>query len=241
MQRRLLPLFSLLLIVFGCGGDSGSYYVYEVKITNISNAQTTLIASNGAPVPIAFSPVVWAIHSSGSTPIFRLAEAASDPGLRALAENGDVASLAAALQTTDGVSLVGVFSETQQGGGILGPGDTYRFLISAEKGKRFSFASSFLQGNDLFIGLSELGIPLFQDSGERLSGDITSEVFLYDAGTEVNEEPGLGANQAPRQPVPDAGARENGVVGFPNDGFRYPGISQMLKIEITPLDEVPTS
>jgi hypothetical protein len=241
MQRRLLPLLSLLLTVFGCGGDSGSYYVYEVRISNISDAQTTLIASDGTAVPIAFSPVAWAVHSPGSTPIFRLTEAASDPGLRQLAENGDVASLAAALQTTDGVSLVGVVSETQQDSGILGPGDTYRFLISAEKGKRLSFAASFLQGNDLFIGLSELGIPLFQASGEQLSGDITSEVFLYDAGTEVNEEPGLGANQAPRQSVLDAGVRENGVVGFANDGFQYPEISRMLKIEITPVDEVPTS
>jgi hypothetical protein len=37
-------------------------------------------------------------------------------------------------------------------------------------------------------------------------------VILGDAGTEVNQEPGTGPDQAPRQKAPNIGMAENGVV-----------------------------
>src|SRR5262245_9011429 len=70
----------------------------------------------------------------------------------------------------------------------------------------------FAQSNDLFYAPREEGIGLFDASGKPVAGDITSQILLWDAGTEVNEEPGLGPNQAPLQPAPNTGPAEHGVV-----------------------------
>ena len=68
-----------------------------------------------------------------------------------------------------------------------------------------------------------------------MSGDITSQYILWDAGTEVNEEPGFGPNQAPRQSAPNTGVDENGVVTPVNDGkYVYPKVSDVIKVTITP-------
>jgi hypothetical protein len=58
----------------------------------------------------------------------------------------------------------------------------------------------------------EDGIALFDANGKPIRGDVTSQILLWDAGTEVNEEPGLGPNQAALQPAPNTGPAEHGVV-----------------------------
>jgi len=47
-------------------------------------------------------------------------------------------------------------------------------------------------------------------------------MILWDAGTEVNQAPGFGSEQAPRQGGADTGTAENGVVQAVADGFTYP-------------------
>jgi hypothetical protein len=47
------------------------------------------------------------------------------------------------------------------------------------------------QSNDWFYGPSDSGIELFKN-GKPISGDITSQIILWNAGTEVNQEPGIG-------------------------------------------------
>ena len=64
---------------------------------------------------------------------------------------------------------------------------------------------------------------------------ITGEIVLWDAGTEVNEEPGIGPNQAPRQAGPNSGATEGGVVRMVDDGYVYPELSNVLRVTITPV------
>jgi hypothetical protein len=83
----------------------------------------------------------------------------------------------------------------------------------------------------------EEGIALFDASGKPIAGDITSQILLWDAGTEVNEEPGLGPNQAPLQPAPNTGPAEHGVVrpiSEVKDGFDYPSVAEVLRVTITP-------
>ena len=93
--------------------------------------------------------------------------------------------------------------------GGAGPGDMYSFAFEAGPGTFLSFATMFVKSNDLFYAPSGEGIELFS-GGVALTGDITSQIMLYDAGTEVNEEPGTG----PNQPLNggDAGIVENGTV-----------------------------
>ena len=68
-----------------------------------------------------------------------------------------------------------------------------------------SFATMFVPSNDLFFAPDENGIPLFDETGMPKAGDATQYLMLWDAGTEENQEPGVGANQAQRQSGPNTG------------------------------------
>ncbi|NNE35482.1 MAG: hypothetical protein HKN13_09605, partial [Rhodothermales bacterium] len=123
--------------------------------------------------------------------------------------------------------------------GPLLPGQTYEFRFTAPVGMHVSFATMFVQSNDLFYAPEPSGIPLFDDDGNPNIGDVTEHVFLWDAGTEVNEEPGVGVNQAPRQSGPDTGIDENGSIVRIDDGvadaagYRYPNVSDVIRVEIS--------
>lgn len=237
-QARLIFLLSLLsLLAAGCGDDSTPLTVFELKIENVSTADT-LIASDGTSVRILFSPAVWTVHDL-PPPIFTLGAAERGNGLEQFAEDADSSILLETLRNPDSnTSLVGLAQTTDGEQRALAPGDSYTFQVAAERGKRFSLVSGFLQGNDLFVGLNDAGIPLFNSEGVPLSGDITSEFFLYDTGTELNQEPGLGPDQVLRQAEPGAGTPENGAVAHVNDGFFYPSVGSMIRVTITPTQEV---
>ena len=96
--------------------------------------------------------------------------------------------------------------DSPTGGPIL-PGKGYQFGITAAPGQTLSLAWMFGQSNDLFYS-NDRPIALFSAEGKPVSGAMTTQISLWDAGTEVNEEPGLGPNQGPRQATPDAGVAE---------------------------------
>ena len=113
------------------------------------------------------------------------------------------------------------------------PGESYSFSFQAGKGHYLSFATMFVQSNDLFYAPEGSGLPLYNDSGNPITGDVTNLLYLWDAGTEVNQEPGAGTDQAPRQSGPDTGTDENGTVKLlteVNDGFTYPTIGDVISV-----------
>lgn len=119
--------------------------------------------------------------------------------------------------------------------GLITPGMSESFSFNAGKGHYFQFATMFAQSNDLFFAPEMNGISLYDMSGNPLTGDVTSQVFLWDAGTEVNEEPGVGPNQAPRQSAANTGTDEGGVVTKiteVNDGFTYPDVSELIEVTV---------
>jgi hypothetical protein len=119
----------------------------------------------------------------------------------------------------------------------VGVADAFEFKVTAKPGERLTIAAMFEQYNDPFYAPREEGIALFDASSKSVAGDITSQILLWDAGTEVNEEPGLGPNQAPLQPAPHTGPRERGVVrpiSEVNDGFHYPSVAEVLRVTIAP-------
>ncbi len=92
------------------------------------------------------------------------------------------------------------------------------------------------QSNDWFYAPAESGIPLFK-KGKPIRGDITSQMILRDAGTEVNQEPGIGPDQGPRQKAPDTGAAENDVVRNAKDvkyGPAFSKVSSVMRVTIKP-------
>ena len=67
-------------------------------------------------------------------------------------------------------------------------------------------------------------------------GTVTSSVQLYDAGTEMNEAPGMGANQAPRQSGANIGMMEDQPVMAISeimDGYGYPGVETLINVTIS--------
>ena len=119
--------------------------------------------------------------------------------------------------------------------GLIEPGMSETFTFNAGKGHYLSFATMLVQTNDLFYSPDANGIALYDADGIALTGDVTSMIDLWDAGTEVNEEPGLGLNQAPRQSDPNTGTTENGTVELItniNDGFSYPSDEDVIKVTI---------
>ena len=182
-----------------------------------------------------FAPGNWAVHAAGDL-FFTDGVADLGQGLEAVAEDGSPDALDASLASNDLVSSYGIFN-TPVGASAAGPifpGGSYSATFTAAQGEFLSFATMFVQSNDLFIGPAGAGIQLW-NGDVPLSGDITNRLQLWDAGTEVNQWPGAGVDQAPRQGGPDTGADEGGVVQDiqdVNDGFTYPAVSDMIRVTL---------
>jgi len=219
------PLFEVGMADYGSGLEG------LAEVGDPSSLAVHLDMNSGYVSPLA--PGAWAVHSSTSMPIFMTGSPDLGEGLEDLAENGDPTALAAMLGGKFGVSASGAFNTPvgASGPGALLPGNSYEFTFDAEEGEHLSFATMLVHSNDLFYSPSETGIPLFT-GGSPLSGDITSNIMLYDAGTEVNELPGVGPHQPARL---NGGTDENGNVAIVNDGFTYPAVSSVVKITITPM------
>jgi hypothetical protein len=200
---------------------------FLVRIENVGDE-----AQSAMTTP--FAPGVWVVHTAAD-PLFSAGQADRGQGLEALAEDGDPTALAAAVAGQAGVSTSGAFN-TPVGAtdpGPLPPGEAYEFTIVAVPGDMLSLATMFVQSNDLFYAPDGAGIALFNSDGTPVSGDVTGQIQLWDAGTEANQEPGVGPDQAPRQAGPDTGPDENGVVQIVSDEFAYPDTSSTILVTIT--------
>jgi len=207
-----------------------------VRIENVSTS-TTLNPSDGSQQPVPLAPGVWATHAEPA-PLFTAGEADRGEGLEAVAEDGNPGALSTALATQMQAVSSGVFN-TPAGAAApapIGPGQAYEFTVWAAPGAKLSFATMFIPSNDLFYAPGESGIALFDAAGQPLQGEVTDQVFLWDAGTEANEEPGVGPNQAQRQSGPNTGpADSDNTVRRVNDGFTYPAVSEVIRVTLSPL------
>jgi len=185
----------------------------------------------GLTSPIA--PGAFAIHS-GANPLFTPDAADMGKGIEALAEDGDPSGLVDMSSGKDGVYMAGTFAvpDGAMDPAPAFPGESYSIEFDAAPGDALSVATMFVQSNDLFFANGVDGIALFDGDGMPVSGDMTMKLGLWDAGTEVNEEPGVGMYQAPRQAGPNSGMDEGGVVAPVDDGFSYPITGDVVSLSI---------
>lgn len=221
---------------------------FVVRIENVSTG-TTLRLSNGESAPVPHAPGVWTISRHANT-LFTAGRFDKGRGLEALAEDGNPEELYSSLKKSRIVSSFGVFNTPvgDAGPGAATPGKAYEFTVTAAPGDRLSFATMFVQSNDLFYAPRGHGIPLFLRGRRPISGDVTRFVKLWDAGTEVNQEPGIGLDQAPRQEGPDTGETERkrilpvyvqGYLGHSDsEMFKYPSTNEVIKVTITPVESI---
>jgi hypothetical protein len=207
---------------------------FKIQVENISKGEA-LRLSTGKTAPFVSAPVLWVIHTGAANPIFTGGKPDTGAGLELLAETGNPTQLAKSLSGTSGLVVgaaaipLGATAE-----GPITPGQSYEFEIEARPSQQLSTAWMFGQSNDLFYS-NDRPIALFDAEGKPVAGEMTTQLSLWDAGTEVNEEPGLGPNQGPRQKAPEDGIAERQGIAHVRDGFRYPRTSDVLRVTITPV------
>ncbi len=220
---------------FGGGYGHGAV-TFKVRIENVSTG-STLHLSNGETAPAPNSPGVWTITRLFN-PLFRVGHYDDGQGLEQQAEDGNPAVLGASMANNRYVKSTGVFS-IPVGDAMPGPatpGKYFEFTVTASPGDRLSLTSMFGQSNDLFYAPGTLGIPLFR-GWRPINGDVTRYFILWDAGTEVNQEPGLGPDQAPREAAPNTGQSEHKRILPVHDQYTYPRTNQVIRVTITPMTD----
>ncbi len=201
---------------------------FEVTITNESTLDMIPGAPAGGQIPL--SPGVWAVTRGADNPLFEVAEPAS-AGIEDVAEDGMPSVLAAEATSINRVTDSAVLPDPL--GPILAT-QSYTFTVTASPGERLHLATMFVQSNDYFFADAD-GIRLFHGN-TPVDGDVTSAINLYDAGTEVDEAPGLGDFQVLTQPSLDSGPAENGVVAPARaDGFDLPADEDVIRVTVTPV------
>ena len=249
------PLIAVLLTTFAVaesaaaqatsGASSGAVPTrFTVRIANVSDS-STLKLSTGGSTAMLVSPAVWVIHS-GASPLFVPGEVEPGLGLEGLAEAGMAAPFAAKLRGVAGVTGAGVAKGPVASGPdrgakasspLLEPNFHYEFTLEARRGDRLSFAMMIGDSNDGLLATDPAGIALFDASGKPVSGNVTAQVQSWDAGTEVNEEPGIGPNQGLRQGAPHAGDPERRPVrpmSAVEYGTLWPAAGKIVRVTITP-------
>ena len=208
---------------------------FKVRIENISSPEGQT-ASDGTRWPFALSPGLYVVNEKGAT-LFREGHRAG-AGLEAQAEDGNPESLVKSFESMNhDAGRHGVFNMPAgaDAPGPIGPGAAYEFNVSAGPKMKLTLVTMFGQSNDYFYA-TERPVELFDAAGEPLSGDITARLALYDAGTEVNQEAGVGSDQAPRQKSPNTGAAEHGVVRMAQGDAFYARTAQLFRVTVTPVN-----
>lgn len=216
-------------------GEPASEGVEDIAEDGFATVENTRVMENTGLI-IPMSPGVWAVHDSTVNPLFTDGQADLGEGLEGIAEDGTPSDLANALSAKAGVSSSDLFN-TPVGAaepGPIGPGASYSFDITATDGDNLSFATMSIQSNDWFYTFNQEGIALFQN-GTVVTGDVTSNVELYDAGTEIDEFPGAGLNQVIRQSALNTGPADTNtsvreVSPFPAN---VPPVSSVIRVTIT--------
>lgn len=170
---------------------------FKVRVENVSD-KDGLATSDGAKYPFALSPGLYAV-TEGKLELFNVGKKAI-AGLEAQAEDGDPEMLYSVIQGKRLAGSYGLFNKPigAEAPGPLLPGGVYEFTFNAAQGMKLNLIAMYGQSNDLFYGPQQ-AIDLFDANGKAITGDITDKFLLWDAGTEVNQAPGLGADQGARQ------------------------------------------
>lgn len=182
----------------------------------------------GPALPTALGDGVWVLHADRD-PLFTEGQPDRGHGLEALAEDGDSSALLARLD----------------GGGSFAripPGRGLHFVVTARpETPRLSFATGLRESNDVILAPAGEGIPLFDDDGRPLPArDVTGLLHLFNIGTEADQAPGLGPDQAARQAEPGIGERE-GLPRFFTDSTRaLPLPHDLVRVGVSEADGVFT-
>lgn len=124
-----------------------------------------------------------------------------------------------------------VESGTFQGNGkpaVIHPGESASITFSAAKNQRFTFATMYGWSNDLFFAPENPGIQLYNDDGTPITGDVSSQVKLWDNGTRMNQVPGASVMHPGTAEASAKNIKE--VTSMDDYGNTYLPASQLMKL-----------
>ncbi|WP_025664062.1 spondin domain-containing protein [Aquimarina megaterium] len=168
--------------------------------------------SQGAPLRLSstisvFSPGIVYAFNTNSDPWFTQGESArAASGVEQIAEDGNNQ------MAYEYLKGLGVPTAKSTQTAPVGPGESLTFTIQVPNGQgyKLGFGTMLVQTNDWFISYNNNGVALFNASGTPTSGISNSQqTYLFDAGTEEDEDVGFGMFQAPRQGPANTGAADD--------------------------------
>ena len=122
----------------------------------------------------------------------------------------------------------GMFSMTGTAQPVILPGESVSITFYAGKGQALMFSTMYGYSNDVFFAPENPGINLFDANGNAVTGDVSSQVKLWDNGTRINQAPGSN--------VTHPGTAENGNVtminGIDPQGNTYLQASELMKLTL---------
>jgi hypothetical protein len=113
---------------------------------------------------------------------------------------------------------------------VIMPGQSASFSFSAAKNQRLTFATMYGWSNDLFFAPENPGIKLYSDDGTPITGDVSSQMKLWDNGTRVNQAPGADVMHPGTAEVTAKSIKE--VNGTDDYGHTYLPASQLMKLSL---------
>jgi hypothetical protein len=221
---RLGSAVSALPLAAGLGfaqpTAAGSAMTFTVTVEQLTTDHT-LKLPDGSATKAPISPGIAFVHQ-GANPLVTIGKPAREE-LQRIAEAGQPEAAIAAMKKAKGVSQVVMFQRT----------DT--FTVQAKPGDMLTFATMFGQSNDCFYAPKGGDVALFDKGGKPMMGGHAVEVVLYDAGTELNQAPGIGPDQGPRQDPGNwrQGELEHATVEPVRDTFAYPPVAEVIRVTIS--------
>lgn len=218
--------------------DRGEGLEYIAEAGRTATLAATMGELSGFHTPI--SPGAYVVTAGGDA-LYSTGLADRGEGLERIAEDGNPMLLAETMSAAppDGAIDQGVFN-TPAGldePGAARPGSAFEIDITAVPGDRLAFVTMFGMSNDWFFGTEAAGIPLFDAADAPVHGDVTSQIGIYDAGTELDEELAIGPNTGPQQPAPDTGrvdpvaqVRSLSVIDYPRSASAH------VRVTIEPME-----
>ncbi len=214
--------------------DAGNATRFTIRLENVSDEGTLNVASDGSTEAVPLSPGAYIVHRNADDSPLLLPRDAANAGLEGVAEDGNADPYPGAVP---GAAIFNTPVGADEPGPI-GPGGAYEFTVQAIDGDKLGFVTMFVPSNDWFYTPTDAdnSLDLFV-GGQPVSGEVLeSDIAVWDAGTEADEEPGTGANQVQRQAEPNTGPvdPDTRVSSLNGRGQSVSLNGRVLQVTITP-------
>ncbi|MEM7448538.1 MAG: spondin domain-containing protein [Myxococcota bacterium] len=110
-----------------------------------------------------------------------------------------------------------------------------RYPMQMDGTTRFSFATMLILSNDYFFAPAGTGLPLFDANDMPITGDRTSLISIWDAGTEIDQELGNGANQPGPEGTPGGDPDPDNTVRLvdPSADDDLPPVDELIQVVVS--------